>query len=550
MKKITLSVITYIMLFITSYAQELLKSDIDNLLKIQGEVTFNFTVQNEVQLNSFSKFLTIINFDSVSKNVKAWANQKQFNNFLASNIPYQVFKEDNDINERLMSSDISDYSKRLKNGYTLEFPINAYPTYSDYATQMQNFETEHSDIVDFFSLGTTEEGDKDILFVKISDNVLNDEAEPKLLYTSSMHGDEIAGFPIMLNLIDYLITAYKDDLHPDHNRIANLINTSEIWINPNANPDGTYHMSHDNTSVAYARRGNANNVDLNRNYPDYIIGAHPDGEDYQAETLLFMQLAKENQFVIAANFHGGSELVNYPWDNTFDRHPDDSWWTLTAGEYRDNTQNEAEIGYMDDENDGITNGADWYLINGSRQDYMNYNHQCKELTIELSQIKKPYANQLIGLWNYNQKALIDYLMHGTYGFRGIIKDAYSHKPIKGATIKALRHDSKGSWAVSDTKGIFYRPIHAGIYDFIIEAPNYQPMILINQYINNYETKALDDILMSPILPLENTIITYSDELASSSTTNFEKVDLNSNYLYQELYSNPWIDVLINIDLFR
>ncbi len=34
--------------------------------------------------------------------------------------------------------------------------------------------------------------------------------------------------------------------------------------------------------------------------------------------------------------------------------------------------------------DGITNGAAWYVIDGGRQDYMNFFHQCREFTLEIS----------------------------------------------------------------------------------------------------------------------------------------------------------------------
>ncbi|MTE27539.1 M14 family zinc carboxypeptidase [Winogradskyella ouciana] len=543
MKKITLWLLAC-MLLSTAFSQELQKREVDNLLNTQGELTFNFKIETKEQLKSLSKTLTIVNFNSNTKEVKAWANQEQFENFLTMNISYKVFEEDNDINERLMSDDISVFSRAPKPGYTLEFPLTAYPTYADYASQMQNFETEHSDIVDFFSIGTTGQGDKEILFVKISDNISTDEAEPKLLYTSSMHGDEIAGYPMMLNLIDYIITAYKDNTHPDHTRIADLVNGSEIWINPNANPDGTYHLSTDNTSVANARRGNGNNVDLNRNYPDNLGGAHTDGEVYQAETLMFMQLAEDNHFVISANFHGGIELVNYPWDNTYDRHPDDSWFILTAGEYRDNAQNDGPAGYMDDENNGITHGADWYLVNGGRQDYMNHDHQCKEVTIELSNTKKPPANQLDDFWNYNREALLDYLTQGTYGFRGMVKDVNTGNPIEGATIKAVGHDDLGSWTVSDVDGDYYRPIYGGTYDLIFEAPCYQSVTLSSETISNYQTKILADVLMTPLTPTVPGSLNATNIVSSSATLSWSSATGSSYDLrYREVGSGTWEEVL-------
>ncbi|WP_111683992.1 M14 family zinc carboxypeptidase [Winogradskyella tangerina] len=544
MKKITLCLTAILLSILAANSQELTKHEIDELLSSQGELTFEFKIDDKNQIKELSKSMTIVTLNNETNLVKVWANNEQFQNFLTLDIPFKVYKEDNDVNDRLMSNDLSLYSRAPKPGYTLEFPMTVYPTYADYAAQMQNFETEHSDIVDFFSIGTTGQGDKELLFVKISDNVSTDETEPKLLYTSSMHGDEIAGFPMMLNLIDYIITAYKDNTHADHTRIFNLVNGSEIWINPNANPDGTYHLSSDNTSVANARRGNGNNVDLNRNYPDNLGGAHTDGQVYQTETLAFMQLAEDHHFVISANFHGGIELVNYPWDNTYDRHPDDSWFILTAGEYRDNAQNDGPAGYMDDENNGITHGADWYLVNGGRQDFMNHDHHCKEVTIELSNTKKPPANQLDDFWNYNREALLDYLVQGTYGFNGFVKDASTGNPIEGATITAVGHDALGSWTVSDVDGDYYRPIFAGTYDLLFEAPCYQSVTLSSETIGNYQSRSLADVLMTPLTPTVPNSLNVTNIVSSSVTLNWTVTNGSSfDIRYREVGASTWIDIL-------
>ncbi len=77
-----------------------------------------------------------------------------------------------------------------------------------------------------------------------------------------------------------------------------MIDNSEIWINPNANPDGTYHGG--NGSVYGATRYNANGYDLNRNFPDPVNGTHP---NEQQETAIMKNLAEQNNFVLCANFH-------------------------------------------------------------------------------------------------------------------------------------------------------------------------------------------------------------------------------------------------------
>ena len=94
--------------------------------------------------------------------------------------------------------------------------------------------------------------------------------------------------------------------------LKNILDNCEIWINPLANPDGTYRSG--NSTVNGAVRYNANFVDINRNFPDPADGPHPDGEVWQPETMIMMNVASANCFSASANFHGGEEVANYPWD--------------------------------------------------------------------------------------------------------------------------------------------------------------------------------------------------------------------------------------------
>ena len=141
----------------------------------------------------------------------------------------------------------------------------------------------------------------------------------------------------------------------------------DIFICPNTNPDGTYYAG--NHTVEGSRRGNANNVDLNRNYRDFDKGPHPDGEwCYQDETRWLMDLAQDYKFTMAANFHTGSEVVNYPWDTHPSLHADDAWWKLVCHEYADQCH-ELNPDYMNMPHqyaeNGIINGYLWYTISGS-----------------------------------------------------------------------------------------------------------------------------------------------------------------------------------------
>ena len=246
--------------------------------------------------------------------------------------------------------------------------------------------------------------------------------------------------------------------------IVSLINNLDIFIFPCTNPDGTY--SGGNNTVTGARRANGNNVDLNRHFPDWDDGPHPDGEShYQDEAQWMMDLAQQYLFTMGANYHGGAEVVNYPWDTYQPVHPDDAWWQLVSTEYVTNAR-AVHSSYMTDTyNSGITNGYAWYTINGSRQDYMNYYGQCRELTLECSSSKTPSASQLPNFWNYNHTAMLAYMEQSLNGVHGVVKDANTQQPIEGVTVTVQNHDALGSWVTSHNVGDFHRPIKGGSYSF-------------------------------------------------------------------------------------
>jgi hypothetical protein len=438
MKKITFLFGMLFLLAFQIYSQNPNKIKAEKYLSVKGELTFTFKVKNKAEIETFTKNLSIVNYNPKTNKVLAWANEKQFRDFESLNIPFEIPVSENEVDEafiydnKVTAKNTNKTNKFAAN--TLSFPVSTYPTYAQYAQQMQDFENSFPALVKKISLGNTTENDgKELLFVKISDNVNTDEQEPKLMLTSSMHGDEIAGYPMMLSLIDYILTVYADTGHSDHARIKNLVENSEIWINPSANPDGTYYGSPGNTSVTGSRRGNYNNIDLNRNYPDNVAGPHDDGNAYQTETLAFMALADTEHFVISANFHGGTELVNYPFDNAYVSqytHPDGNWFEFTGVEYATHAQNDSntlgDMTYMTADDDsniypspGVTHGAEWYRVYGGRQDYMNYYKQCKEITIELSDTKILPASQLVNYWLFISNISTN---NNSYKLPNVLKD--------------------------------------------------------------------------------------------------------------------------------
>jgi hypothetical protein len=217
-------------------------------------------------------------------------------------------------------------------------------------------------------------------------------------------------------------------------------------------------------------------VDLNRNYPDPAAGPHPDGNSYQPETIAWMAFADAHSFVLSANFHGGAEVFNYPWDTWVRRCPDNNWWIDAGRKFADTVHTYSPSSYMDDLNNGITDGYDWYRVTGGRQDYMNYWKGCREVTIEVSNTKLPSASSLPTYWGYLRASLLHYLETSLTGVRGIVSDANTMAPVP-AVINVVGYDTDvdSSRTFTDPDvGDYHRMLLPGTYTFEYSALGYIP----------------------------------------------------------------------------
>ncbi len=220
-----------------------------------------------------------------------------------------------------------------------------YLNYSQVKATLEETESDHSDIAMVFDIGDSWEksegiADRDILAIKISDNVAIDEDEPEILIMSLHHAREWSTHATTLAIIENLTDQYGSDT-----RISWLVDNREIWIVPVVNPDGLDYSLLNDDMWRKNRRDNLDGtygVDLNRNYNgsenddplgawggvgtssltsnDLYCGASAFSEP---ETQAIRDLALSHDFQIAFDFHSYGDDLAWPWGYTLDPAEDD-----------------------------------------------------------------------------------------------------------------------------------------------------------------------------------------------------------------------------------
>lgn len=341
---------------------------------------------------------------------------------------------------------------RLHQNSSKDAPKDDYYTITQYNQFMLDTAAQYPNICSLSQIGTSVQG-RPLYFMKITDNPSLEEAEPEFKFISSIHGDEVVGYDMCIRLIQLLTSEYGNNT-----RITNLVNNTEIWICPMLNPDG----------FVLGQRFNATGIDLNRNFPMPFGGnQHPDGNPWAHETIAVMDFGNLHNFVLSANFHGGALVANYPWDYTFALAPDNALLieaALTYAHHNLPMYNSTEF------NQGITNGAEWYVITGSMQDW-NYGFtDCMDITLEISNNKWPPASQLPTFWAQNQESMLSFMEFAQRGIHGLVT-SQSGSPLS-ATITV-----QGNAKVMHTDpavGDFHRLLLPGTYTVTASAPGYLP----------------------------------------------------------------------------
>lgn len=226
---------------------------------------------------------------------------------------------------------------------------------------------------------------------------------PEVLINANIHGDETTG--------GQLVQRWLWSTCHAPNREQTQVATSVVtWYIPMFNPDG----------FERNRRGNGANVDLNRNFPLVTGGGDTCGAQCP-ETTALINFENRHSFEVSLMFHGGAVVCNTLYDNCYTssivpRPCPPASVGRRAAEVQ--ASSEAYCSTMQAAGVRCTlgtdcqiNGAAWYQITGSVQDWEFQYHDTLSMTMEITSTKRPAASTLPDHYKGNEKAIYDFIMY-------------------------------------------------------------------------------------------------------------------------------------------
>lgn len=280
---------------------------------------------------------------------------------------------------------------------TLAFPPadSAYHDYNEMVAVLNQAASDHPAIFSLVSLGPSYEG-RTIWAGKISDNVGTDEAEPEILLTHHQHAREHLTVEQALYTLGILTDEYGTT-----QQITDLVNSREVWIVFDMNPDGGEYDIATGTYRSWRKNRQPNSgssyvgTDLNRNW-GYRWGCcggssgSTSSDTYRGPSAFsapetqavrsFVDsrvIGGKQQITVAIDFHSYSELILWPYGYTFtdvpaDMTQDDHDVLVTMGQAMAATN-----GYTPEQS------SDLYITDGTINDWLYGVHKIMNYTFEM-----------------------------------------------------------------------------------------------------------------------------------------------------------------------
>jgi uncharacterized membrane protein len=209
-----------------------------------------------------------------------------------------------------------------------------YSSFAEMTLFLQGLAANHSAVSYLTSIGTTIEG-RPIWGLRISNEpTVNNLSKPTVIIEANHHAREWMTPEAVVYIAHYMLENYRTDPY-----IWNIINTTQVWLVPKVNVDGfIYDGNGDYPNGQMWRKNRRDNgdgtygVDLNRNYdwswdkgdPNTASTVyHGTAPFSEPETQALRDLALASNVSVYLAYHSYSELILYPWGDTYEPTPDD-----------------------------------------------------------------------------------------------------------------------------------------------------------------------------------------------------------------------------------
>jgi carboxypeptidase T len=268
-----------------------------------------------------------------------------------------------------------------------------YHDYAEMTAELNAIAAAHPDLVRITPIGSSYQG-RQMVAIKISDNVGTDESEPEVLFTHGQHARE----HLTIEMAVYLAHLFAED---PETRVRTAVNTREIWIVPNMNPDGSEYDIATGSYRSWRKNRQPNSgssavgTDLNRNWGYNWGCCGGSSGTFSSETYrgAFAFSAPETQVVrdfvntrvvggvqqIKSNidFHTYSELVLWPYGYTTAN--------TAPGLTADDEATFSTLGRSMAASNGYTpeQSSDLYITDGSIDDWLWAAHHIFSYTFEM-----------------------------------------------------------------------------------------------------------------------------------------------------------------------
>lgn len=280
---------------------------------------------------------------------------------------------------------------------TVDFPARdaAYHNYAELTTVINQVVSQNPSIASKRVIGRSYEN-REIVAVKISDNVGTDENEPEVLYDANHHAREHITVEMAVYLLKLFTGSYASD-----SRVKSVVDSREIWIIPSVNPDGSEYDIATGSYRSWRKNRQPNSgssnvgTDLNRNY-GYRWGccggssgstssatyrgpsAFSAPETRAVRDFVASRVVGGKQQIRASmDFHSYSELVLWPFGHTTAN--------TTTGMTTDDYNTFATFGRQMAATNGYTpeQSSDLYITDGDLLDWLWGTHKIFAYTFEM-----------------------------------------------------------------------------------------------------------------------------------------------------------------------